>query len=124
MRAFDDFIADQGIELTELYIESIPNRRDVLHIEFLKVGPRAEIDTADKIRITPGVELHLEAGTILPIAACLCFFLQNKLSKIRPKLIRVYIENAKLVDAAGRVIEILCVGPIEIAIEPQAPLFR
>ncbi len=117
MRALDRFIADQRIELTELHIEPGSDRRDVLDIRFLNIGPIAEIEPADKIRIAPGIEFHAEPGALFPASIGLAFLLQHKLRQIRSKLVRIHVKNAKLVDLIGRVIEVLRIGTFKISIE-------
>jgi hypothetical protein len=79
--------------------------------------------TADESGVASGVELDFESQPVEPIAAGFRISLQYELSKIRPKLIGIHIEDTELIDAVGRIIEVLCVRAFEIPVEMQSETF-
>ena len=50
--------------------------------------------------------------------------LQHELGEVWSKLIGVHIEDTKLIDAVGGIVEVLCVRAFEITIEMQAETLR
>jgi hypothetical protein len=50
--------------------------------------------------------------------------LEHELGKIRPKLIRIYVKDAELIDPVGGIVEVLSVGTFEISVEPKPEGFR
>ncbi len=95
-----------------------------MNIELLKVRIGAQIDAADKGGIFPGIEFDFKPGSIQPITGGLRLPFKDKLGKIRPKLVRIYVKDAELIDPVGGIVEVLRVGAFEISVEPKTEGFR
>ena len=75
------------------------------------------VQATDEIGIATGIEFHMKSQSIPAGPAGLRLTLQHKLGEVRPELIRIHIEDAKLVDVVRRIVEVLCVRAFEIPVK-------